>query len=189
MDPKKINEKEKVKKMNLVRIIASFLIFLLLISPVYAKFSININMPIEYLSIHPGDNISFEVNVIKIGEEEKDDYEMSINILDKDNNRIAHKNKFIAIENEINTIVRLTAPSDIKPGEYKLEVVIGNDKSDVNFVVEKESLYNLNVIYFLVIIFAGFFIIFYLYDRKLNKLLKHIPKKVSMEDLVKRGKK
>ena len=102
-------------------------------------------------------------------------------------NKIAEKNKILAIGDEASTILSFSIPSSAEPGIYNIKVILNGDEKTGRFVVGKSSNQEINpyIIYILAFIFLCFFAVFYFYNRKLNKLVKHI-KRVRIKDVVKK---
>lgn len=165
-------------------------IFLIYINSSYANYFISIDMPVESLSVKPGEDLNVNVDIISIdGAEGRKDYNLVAYVLDKKGNKIAEDNKILAIGDEASTVVKFSIPSNAEPGIYDIKVSLDGDEKTGRFVVEEPDKQNINVyiIYILIFIFLCFFAVFYIYNRKLNKLVKHI-KKVHIEDIVKKRK-
>ena len=167
-----------------------FVIFLFYINSSYANYFISIDMPVESLSVKPGEDLNVNVDIISIdGTEGRKDYNLVAYILDEKGNKIAEENKILAIGNEVSTIVKFSIPLNAEPGIYNIKVILDGDEKTGRFVIKELDKQNINsyIIYILIFIFLCFFAVFYIYNRKLNKLVKHI-RKVSVGDIVKKRK-
>ena len=174
------------------KVVFFIFLFVLFISDfVSASYFIDVNIPSEYVSIHPGDSFQANIKIIRIPQGEIiEDINLEIKVRDKDGNILVEKSKIIAIGNEIVTTGDIHVPINLDFGVYNLEVEIEENKSGTFFIVENpKSKFDLFVIYTLILILLLSVIGFYFYNRKLNKLLKQIHKKVTIRDLVKRGRK
>ena len=176
-----------MKRGSFIKILCLFIIFLFLINITNANYFIDVRIPLEYLSINPGDSISANVKIVRISEDTgRDDYSIKARIIDNQGNILIEKDKVIAIENEVDTIISFGIPYNMEFGEYKIEVVVGDNKSSAGFIVENTGKeLKIYLIYIKIIILLFFIALFYYYNRKLNKLLKHIHK-VSAKDLIKK---
>lgn len=163
-------------------------IFLVYINSSYANYFISIDIPVESLSVEPGEDLNVNVDIISIdGAEGRKDYNLVAYILDGNGNKIAEENKILAIGNEASTIISFSIPSNVEPGIYSIKISLNGDEKTGRFVVKEPDKQNINfyVVYILIFIFLCFFAVFYVYDRKLNKLVKHI-RKVSIRNVVKK---
>ena len=165
-----------------------FAVFLVYISSSYADYFISIDMPAESLSVKPGEDLNVNLDIISIeGSQGRKDYNLAAYVMDEKGNKISEENKILAIENEVSTIVTFSIPPYAEPGIYTIKVNLDGDEKTGRFVVEKPNEQNIKLytIYILIFIFLCFFAVFYIYNRKLNKLVKHI-KKVHIKDIVKK---
>jgi len=154
----------------------------------YANYFISIDIPVEGLSVKPGEDLNVNVDIISIdGAEGRRDYNLMAYVIDEKGNKIAEKNKILAIGDEASTILSFSIPSSAEPGIYNIKVILNGDEKTGRFVVGKSSNQEINpyIIYILAFIFLCFFAVFYFYNRKLNKLVKHI-KRVRIKDVVKK---
>lgn len=167
-----------------------FVIFLLYINSSYANYFISIDMPVESLSVKPGEDLSVNIDIISIeGNEGRKDYNLVAYVLDEEGNKIAEDNKILTIENEASTVVKFSIPSNVEPGIYNIKVILDGDEKTGRFIIKEPDKQNINsyIIYIIVFIFLCFFTVFYIYNRKLNKLVKHI-KKIHIGDIIKKRK-
>src|SRR3989344_5430379 len=160
--------------MNIIYMLKKFLlfaIFLVYISSSYADYFISIDMP--------GEDLNVNLDIISIeGSQGRKDYNLAAYVMDEKGNKISEENKILAIENEVSTIVTFSIPPYAEPGIYTIKVNLDGDEKTGRFVVEKPDEQNIKfyIIYVLIFIFLCFFAVFYIYNRKLNKLVKHIKK-------------
>lgn len=177
--------------MKISMILIIFLLIIITSGLVSANYFIDVNIPQEQTSIIPGSDIQANVKIIKISQNNlREDIDIKIRIIDENNNILIEKSKIIAIENEVNTLAEIHIPENVEIGIYKLEVEIGENRSSSGFIVESpKSNINKIIIYVLIFILTLSIIGFYFYNRKLNKLIKHIHKRVGIKDFIRRGRK
>jgi len=171
----------------LIWMVYLFVVVLLLTNIVDANYFIDVKIPLEYLSVNPGDSISANIKIVKIsGDTERDDYSIKARIIDKYENVLIEKDEVIAIEEEVDTVISFNIPTNIESGEYKMEVIIGDNRSSAGFIVEENSKgMKIYFVYSIIIILLFLVVAFYYYNRNLNKLLKHAYR-VSGKDLIKK---
>jgi len=170
-----------------MRIIFMVIFLLILAFSVNANIAVNIEIPASYLVVNPGDSMYVNLKLFKIGDSERNDYYIKVYVADEDNKVVLEKTREIAVDNEATTVVNFNLPENIMPGNYKIVVNVDNEKkASSEFVIEKkEANISSIAIYAIITIFLGFFIVFYLFNRKLNKIAKY-HNKVGIDSMIRR---
>ena len=173
--------------MKLVKILIIMIFILTIMNSVKADFLIDLDIPIQHLSVKPGDDMSVNVKIINIGEiSERNDYNLKMNIFDANDNKIYEKSKLIAIENEVNTLFEFNLPEKIEPGEYTAIINLNGNKKSAGFIVNsKNEYFNDYIVYWLILIGMVFLIVLIVYERKLNKLVKD-SQRIRVKDIIRR---
>ena len=167
------------------KLIVFLIILILNISHVFAQIVVNVEVPIEYVFVSPGKEISINIGITKFGDGRED-----INLklfLKGENTEILLKNYFLAIDKSLNTVLTVNIPTYVKEDIYDIEIVVNDkykDAAQIKVSEEKVNDNNKFILYTLISIIVVFLIIFIIYYRKLNKVIAHIEK-VDIGDIVK----
>jgi len=82
--------------------------------------NVQIELPELYHSVEPGDEVLFNVKVLNLGSESRQDVFLDYWVTSPDGTDILNQRETVAIETQANFVKSLQLPDNVGPGEYQI---------------------------------------------------------------------
>jgi len=159
------------------------------------RFDINLEIPSEFLSIEPGQDLMANIEITSIFDEDLINVDVTYMIKDMDNNILFEEKEVVPVLKKVNFVKKITTPFDIKEGTYNFyvnaEYQDGIDSDNVLFNISKKEIEEplrekstaLTILIIILVSISIFLLLFYIQFkrtrlmRNLNKLSKNSKKR------------
>jgi len=145
-----------------------------------ALFDVRIDIPEKYLSVFPGDDILAKTSLFNLGvDKRRIDVNLEYIIKSEQGEEIIRKDESVAVETSLEHLVEMKLPEDIEIGNYIFyvkatyngNVAISSTGFSVGEPLEKEKIYIVFMVFFILIVIAIFY---YLKMAEKHKTIKKI---------------